>query len=310
MAIRPVPGVGPSILPSPLWSTYCGVNEGVWLGSARACNPASGAAEGVGLDEEGGTVFTLARVVLQRRVADDASDCLVTCVEGVGMRLLGRVDTEAHGLGPGDTPRVLEQVAGAGRDADLDGAEGWEAHWHDSEDPGLFFFDGGSHSLGPSSLLGEPRSHCLAWGSDHRLRVSLLCETARDGRGRLDLAPLRLGVAAERWLGVPGVLVEGISPSTGEVEMLKVFEAVEQEVAAAPDSHRAGPHEGGVALLLAPALLVQLEASGEGGVMLRTLWRADEGVVVGMEREHDGRGELVRVLFTTAMAQPAGEGGV
>lgn len=319
---------------------------------------------------------------------------------------------------------MLEQVAGAGRDADLDGAEGWEAHWHDSEDPGLFFFDGGSHSLGPSSLLGEPRSvglggqpgcvslfracplqqqwraspaptqrpvltstvttplpdmppggdedaadaeapppaaapgvhlleHCLAWGSDHRLRVSLLCETARDGRGRLDLAPLRLGVAAERWLGVPGVwveasvpgraadpasllppgcapgalpaaafagrwrrcgvlasLVEGISPSTGEVEMLKVFEAVEQEVVAAPDGHRAGPHEGGVALLLAPALLVQLEASGEGGVMLRTLWRADEGVVVGMEREHDGRGELVRVLFTTAMAQPAGEGGV
>ncbi|KAL6774636.1 hypothetical protein ACKKBG_A25770 [Auxenochlorella protothecoides x Auxenochlorella symbiontica] len=357
MAIRPVPGVGPSILPSPLWSTYCGVNEGVWLGSARACNPASGAAEGVGLDEEGGTVFSLARVVLQRRVADDASDCLVT--------------TEAHGLGPGDTLRVLEQVAGAGRDADLDGAEGWEAHWHDSEDPGLFFFDGGSHSLGPSSLLGGDEDaadaeapppaaapgvhlleHCLAWGSDHRLRVSLLCETARDGRGRLDLAPLRLGVAAERWLGVPGVwveasvpgraadpasllppgcapgalpaaafagrwrrcgvlasLVEGISPSTGEVEMLKVFEAVEQEVAAAPDGHRAGPHEGGVALLLAPALLVQLEASGEGGIMLRTLWRADEGVVVGMEREHDGRGELVRVLFTTAMAQPAGEGG-
>lgn len=138
MAIRPVPGVGPSILPSPLWSTYCGVNEGVWLGSARACNPASGeeplnservrttttivtaclhaigstphpdlpslgtgwcafcmqpgtpcplltgAAEGVGLDEEGGTVFSLARVVLQRRVADDASDCLVTCVEAWG----------------------------------------------------------------------------------------------------------------------------------------------------------------------------------------------------------------------------------
>lgn len=202
--------------------------------------------------------------------------------------------------------------------------------------------------MGPSIHLLE---HCLAWGSDYRLRVSLLCEAELDPQGRLDMVPLRLGLAAERWLGVPGMwveagapghgvdptfflppgctpdalpagafagpwrrcgvlasLVEGISSGTGEVEMLKVFEAVEQAVDCSPDERQTGPHEGGVALLLAPALLVQLEATGEGGFMLRTLWRVAEDVVVGMEREHDGQGELARVLFTTAMAQPAGAG--
>lgn len=177
----------------------------------------TGAAEGVGLDEQGGTVFSLNRVVLQRRVADDASDCLVTCaagwdrlrgpsgfvrccrvsgpglhagsVPGLGVRaiLLDRPSTcrtEAHGLGPGESGRMLDLVAEAGRDADLDDAEGWEATWRDSEDPGLFFFDGGSHSLGPSSLLGEPPSkHACApalaswmqcrpgYGTEHHLHL-------------------------------------------------------------------------------------------------------------------------------------------
>ena len=220
----------------------------------------------------------------------------------------------------------------------------WREAERHRDDPGFFYFDGASYSQGPLTLdpVQDPTvllEHCLAWSSDHRVRVGVELTPGA-------AAPARaVTVVTERWLGVPGVWVEdrelhgrsleafvprgvaaeapearvfkghwrrcgtraepvrgGASRDPGtddEEEPLRHYEALEEWVATTAGGLAS---DGALALLLPPQLLVQLEwgrAPAEE-LTLRTLWQPAQGVVLGMER-HYRAGELEAVVCTTAI---------
>lgn len=135
MVVQELTGV--DSMPAPLWSTFCGLGLGMWVGVVSAYCPATGNAEPVGLDG-------------QRRELAQLWQC---CVE----------EREVDG----DTDRVLRHTARAAtlealqREMQQGGRqqyepscstyanECWDMEAFHAQEAGLFIFDGGSYSRGP-----------------------------------------------------------------------------------------------------------------------------------------------------------------
>ncbi|KAK9909661.1 hypothetical protein WJX75_005765 [Coccomyxa subellipsoidea] len=113
---------------APFWSTFCGTSNGAWQGVQAAFSPMTGEAEPVGIDNRGEPVLDVRTITLEARELEDDDDRVV---------------------------RKSLRAASAQALRDIATQEEWEEEMISSEEDGLVFFDGGTYSRGPSSLLTD-----------------------------------------------------------------------------------------------------------------------------------------------------------
>ncbi|EIE22064.1 hypothetical protein COCSUDRAFT_66811 [Coccomyxa subellipsoidea C-169] len=113
---------------APFWSTFCGTSNGAWQGVQAAFSPLTGEAEPVGLDNKGEPVLDVRTSTLESRELEEDDDRVV---------------------------RRSLRAASAQALRDIAAKDEWEEEIISSEEDGLVFFDGGTYSRGPSSLLAE-----------------------------------------------------------------------------------------------------------------------------------------------------------
>jgi hypothetical protein len=147
-------------VPTPLWGSFANGVAGVWVGTAAAFSPATGAPEGIALSTTG-----------RGRPALEAWQCCVEAraVDGAGGDRLVRRTARAATF---DALAEEMRCGGALRFGGEGGAEGaadgssaaaadgpapcalidWEEEALAPEEPGTYCFDGGSYSRGPAAL--------------------------------------------------------------------------------------------------------------------------------------------------------------
>lgn len=126
----------PEPMPSPLWSTFCGLSNGLWVGTVGAYNPWSGKPEP--LSPIKGQLEMKLCCVEERSVTDVDGDHIVRHSARAFTDDQLHIEMEKGGL--------LQFNATASTDID------WDTTLLHSESDGLFFFDGGSFSAGPLGL--------------------------------------------------------------------------------------------------------------------------------------------------------------
>ncbi len=206
------------MVPSPLWSSFCGSLGGMWLGHRGVYAPFTGQAEPIGLDGKT-KLYHVSQCCVEDRDIVDGVDCVVR--------------HEAHA----SKMDVLEELM---KDADTsdfervrDNVQDWEYDAMSQDEDGLFIFDGGSYSRGPLRLCRVPDTEergdspvedeyspvddvhviesCLQWNGEERVRVSVTMSTelleselGADHPPELDVSLLRVAVNRESWEGLPG----------------------------------------------------------------------------------------------------------
>ncbi|KAL4426214.1 hypothetical protein ABPG77_009829 [Micractinium sp. CCAP 211/92] len=139
-------------MPEPLWSTFCGVSNGLWCGITAAYSPSTGQPEPLALDERGKPLHVLHQCCVEQRQVDaDGADSVVRHVaRAASQEGLQREMVQGGQLTfPGCS---LPDVAASTRGGV---AECWEEERITHEQEGLVVFDGGSYSLGPPAM-GSP----------------------------------------------------------------------------------------------------------------------------------------------------------
>ncbi|KAL4436506.1 hypothetical protein ABPG75_003645 [Micractinium tetrahymenae] len=139
-------------MPEPLWSTFCGVSNGLWCGITAAYSPSTGQAEPLALDERGKLLHVLHQCcVEQRQVQDDGTDSVVRHVA----RAASEEGLQREMVQGGQLTFPPCSLPGAEASTRSGVAECWEEERISNGQEGLVLFDGGSYSLGPAAI-GSP----------------------------------------------------------------------------------------------------------------------------------------------------------
>ncbi|PRW05930.1 hypothetical protein C2E21_9382 [Chlorella sorokiniana] len=145
-------------MPEPLWSTFCGVTNGLWCGITSAHSPFSGQAEPLALNAAGKPLTLLHQCCVEQRAAgEDGTDSVVRHVaradslEGLQREMAQGGDLQ---FPPCAVPGAAGDAAGAAR---VGVNECWEEERFSAGQPGLVIFDGGSYSLGPPAIGSPPQ---------------------------------------------------------------------------------------------------------------------------------------------------------
>eukprot|EP00884_Botryococcus_braunii_P004841 jgi/Botrbrau1/14358/Bobra.0014s0013.1 len=115
----------------PNWQSFCGSMTGSWQGQYAAFSPATGQAEPLTKDANGGVVYELLTYTVENRIVDPE-----TKVDRVMRRSITAVE--------------VEQLR---RAASEPSNPGWKETQVHSADEGVVVFDGGSYFAGPKHLL-------------------------------------------------------------------------------------------------------------------------------------------------------------
>ncbi|KAI3427301.1 hypothetical protein D9Q98_010220 [Chlorella vulgaris] len=142
-------------MPPPLWSTFCGVSNGLWCGITAAYSPYTGEPEPLALDADRKAVTLLHQCCVEERVVDaEGLDSVVRHVARAAtpaglqreMAQGGKLQFPACAIGGSSSPSPSSSPSD----------ECWLEEGFHSEQEGLVVFDGGSYSLGPAAI-GSPQ---------------------------------------------------------------------------------------------------------------------------------------------------------
>lgn len=129
-------GVEP--VPPPIWGTWCGTIQGLWVGTTGAYNPTTGKAEAIALAEDGRTkLLEMSQCCVEDRVVDEHSDRIV--------RHTTRASNKAQ--------LEREMAEGGAMQFDAVATHDWDTEELLFGQDGLFIFDGGSYCSGPVHLF-------------------------------------------------------------------------------------------------------------------------------------------------------------
>lgn len=203
------------MVPSPLWSSFCGSLGGLWLGHRGVYAPFTGHAEPIALDGKK-KLYYLSQCCVEDRDIVDGVDCVVRHEAQASQReILEELMKDADNL---DFEKIRDDV------------HDWNYDTMKQYEDGLFIFDGGSYSRGPIRLCSEPGDEvaeneegyspvddvqviesCLQWNGEERVRVSVTMSTelleselGPEYPPELDVSLLRVAVNRETWEGLPG----------------------------------------------------------------------------------------------------------
>lgn len=134
------------VAPAPLWGSFCGAMQGMWVGTVGAFQPSTGAPEPIALAEDNKTkLYSMSQCVVEERVALNGKDTM-----------------QRHVARAKDPVVLRKEMAAAGKlQFDCTESMDWDqdALSQHQLGEGLFVFDGGSYSAGPFSLVeDEPAS--------------------------------------------------------------------------------------------------------------------------------------------------------
>jgi len=122
-------------MPAPLWSTFNGVSNGMWCGKVGAYNPQTGKLE-------------------QLSPTTGKAEVSICCIE----ERQEEERTVRHTARAASLDQLMEEMARGGSnqfDPTTSVDFEWDTEYLDNESSGLFIFDGGSYTKGPSRLLLE-----------------------------------------------------------------------------------------------------------------------------------------------------------
>lgn len=201
------------MVPSPLWSSFCGSLGGLWLGHRGVYAPFTGHAEPIGMDGKT-KLYHVSHCCVEERDLVDGVDCVVRHeAQACKMDVLEELMKDADRL---DFERIRDDVQDWNYDAMI------------QDEDGLFIFDGGTYSRGPLRLCHVPEEgeedgeyspvdnvhvieSCLQWNGEERVRVSVTMSTelleselGPEHPPELDVSLLRVVVNRESWEGLPG----------------------------------------------------------------------------------------------------------
>lgn len=128
--------------PAPIWGSFCGAIQGLWVGNVGAFQPSTGAPEPLALGEDSKTeLYTMSQCVVEERMILEDKDKV--------QRHIARAPSR----------EVLHKEMAAAGKLQFDSTESidWDqdALSHDQLGEGLYIFDGGSFSMGPSNLISN-----------------------------------------------------------------------------------------------------------------------------------------------------------
>lgn len=122
-------------MPAPLWSTFNGVTNGMWCGKVGAYNPQTGKLE-------------------QLSPTTGKAEVSICCIE----ERQEEERTTRHSARAASLDQLMQEMARGGSkqfDPTASVDFEWDTEYLDNESSGLFIFDGGSYTKGPSRLLLE-----------------------------------------------------------------------------------------------------------------------------------------------------------
>ncbi|GAB4813209.1 hypothetical protein N2152v2_000255 [Parachlorella kessleri] len=156
---------GEERMPAPLWSTFCGTSNGLWVGTTAAYNPYTGDAEPVSVDSKGAKVLQQGTCVVEQRVQLDGRDCILrhrahtddeeafhVALHQASSLQFTTTDSNSTSstVGSGGSGSPAGQQASSS-DSSVSGVR-WVEEVLERGQEGLCIFDGGSYTSGPVTV--------------------------------------------------------------------------------------------------------------------------------------------------------------